>query len=101
MVYFADTRMKTKDKSFAGFPACWNMVVLVLFATQPGEMVILLVVILLTVTMFTNLKFIHPVRTKRWYASLAAGLHRLDRSLPAGPPGGISHEGRGASGGWS
>lgn len=66
-MYFADTRMKTKDKSFAGFPACWNMVVLVLFATQPSQMVILLVVILLTVTMFTNLKFIHPVRTSRWY----------------------------------
>lgn len=67
VIYFADTRMKTKDNSFAGFPACWNMVVLVLFATRPGEMVILLVVILLTVTMFTNLKFIHPVRTSRWY----------------------------------
>jgi phosphatidylcholine synthase len=67
VVYFADTRMKTKDKSFAGFPACWNMVVLVLFATKPGEMVILLVVILLTVTMFTNLKFVHPTRTKRWH----------------------------------
>jgi phosphatidylcholine synthase len=66
VIYFADTRMKTKDKSFAGFPACWNMVVLVLFATKPGEMVILLVVILLTVTMFTNLKFIHPTRTQRW-----------------------------------
>jgi phosphatidylcholine synthase len=66
VVYFADTRMKTKDKSFAGFPACWNMVVLVLFATKPGEMVILLVVILLTITMFTNLKFVHPTRTQRW-----------------------------------
>jgi phosphatidylcholine synthase len=63
VVYFAATRMKTKDKSFAGFPACWNMVVLVLFATEPSQTVILLVVILLTVTMFTNLKFIHPVRT--------------------------------------
>jgi phosphatidylcholine synthase len=66
VIYFADTRMKTKDKSFAGFPACWNMVVLVLFATKPGEMVILLVVILLTITMFTNLKFVHPTRTQRW-----------------------------------
>jgi phosphatidylcholine synthase len=66
VVYFADTRMKTTDKSFAGFPACWNMVVLVLFATRPGEMVILLVVLLLTVAMFTNLKFIHPTRTQRW-----------------------------------
>ena len=67
VIYFADTRMKTKDKSFAGFPACWNMVVLVLFATRPGEVTILLVVILLTVAMFTNLKFIHPTRTPRWH----------------------------------
>ena len=67
VVYFADTRMKTKDKSFAGFPACWNMVVLVMFATQPSQGIILATVILLTVTMFTNLKFIHPVRTTRWY----------------------------------
>lgn len=66
VIYFADTRMKTKDKSFAGFPACWNMVVLVLFATSPPQGVILAIVIALTVAMFTNLKFIHPTRTKRW-----------------------------------
>ncbi len=66
VVYFADTRMKTKDKSFAGFPACWNMVVLVLFAIQPSTVVILVIVLALTVTMFTNLKFVHPVRTERW-----------------------------------
>ena len=34
-MYFADTRMKTKDNSFSGFPGCWNMAVLVLFATKP------------------------------------------------------------------
>ncbi|MEH6775962.1 MAG: CDP-alcohol phosphatidyltransferase family protein [Cereibacter changlensis] len=66
VVYFADTRMKTKDYSFAGFPACWNMVVLVLFAVQPSHLTILLIVIALTVAMFTNLKFVHPVRTDRW-----------------------------------
>jgi phosphatidylcholine synthase len=66
VIYFADTRMKTKDKSFAGFPACWNMVVLVLFATEPNHWVTLAIVVLLTVTMFTNLKFVHPVRTERW-----------------------------------
>ncbi len=66
VIYFSDTRMKTKDKSFAGFPACWNMVVLVLFAIEPSQLVTLTVVILLTVAMFTNLKFIHPTRTKRW-----------------------------------
>ena len=66
VIYFADTRMKTKDKSFAGFPACWNMVVLVLFALSPPTWMILASVTALTVTMFTNLKFIHPTRTKRW-----------------------------------
>jgi phosphatidylcholine synthase len=66
VIYFADTRMKTKDKSFAGFPACWNMVVLVLFAVEPSQNTILAVVILLTITMFLNLKFVHPTRTKRW-----------------------------------
>ncbi len=66
VVYFADTRMKTKDKSFSGFPACWNMVVLVLFALSPPTWLILAIVIALTGTMFLNLKFIHPTRTKRW-----------------------------------
>lgn len=66
VVYFADTRMKTRDNSFAGFPACWNMVVLVLFALHPHWLLILIVVIALTVAMFTNIKFIHPVRTERW-----------------------------------
>ena len=66
VVYFADTRMKTKDNSFAGFPGCWNMVVLVLFATEPHWTVILAIVTALSVAMFTNIKFIHPVRTERW-----------------------------------
>ncbi|MCF3973737.1 CDP-alcohol phosphatidyltransferase family protein [Paracoccus salsus] len=68
VIYFADTRMKTTDNSFAGFPGCWNMVVLVLFATRPHWVVILLIVVALTVAMFTNIKFIHPVRTERWRA---------------------------------
>ena len=68
VIYFADTRMKTKDKSFSGFPACWNMVVLVLFALKPNFWIILIVVVALTYTMFTNIKFIHPVRTQRWRA---------------------------------
>lgn len=66
VIYFSDTRMKTKDYSFAGFPGCWNMVVLVLFAVKPGEITILLISLALTVAMFLNLKFVHPVRTERW-----------------------------------
>lgn len=42
------------------------MVVLVLFALQPGFWTILAVVSALTVAMFVPIKFIHPVRTRRW-----------------------------------
>ena len=58
--------MKTKDNSFSGFPGCWNMVVIVIFATQPNFWVSLAVVSLLALAMFLPLKFIHPVRTERW-----------------------------------
>jgi phosphatidylcholine synthase len=66
VIYFADTRMKTEDNSFSGFPGCWNMVVLVLFALEPGHWVSLALVSVLAITMFMPLKFIHPVRTERW-----------------------------------
>jgi phosphatidylcholine synthase len=66
VLYFADTRMKTKDNSFSGFPGCWNMLVLVLFTIQPTWQIILIVILLLALSMFTSLKFIHPVRTVRW-----------------------------------
>ena len=34
-LYFADTRMKTDDLWFRGFPATWNIVVLYLFILRP------------------------------------------------------------------
>ncbi|PYE83858.1 CDP-alcohol phosphatidyltransferase family protein [Pseudoroseicyclus aestuarii] len=67
-LYFADTRMKTKDNSFSGFPGCWNMVVIVLFSVAPNFWVILALVAVLAVAMFLPVKFIHPVRTRRWRA---------------------------------
>ncbi len=66
VVYFADTRMKTKDNSFSGFPGCWNMLILVLFATEPNFWVMLALIIALAAGMFFPLKFIHPTRTLRW-----------------------------------
>ncbi|MDR5654049.1 CDP-alcohol phosphatidyltransferase family protein [Ruixingdingia sedimenti] len=65
-LYFADTRMKTKDNSFSGFPACWNMVAVVIFALHPDFWVTLAIVVVLAGAMFTPLKFVHPVRTERW-----------------------------------
>jgi len=66
VVYFADTRMKTRDNSFSGFPGCWNMVVIVLFALEPNFWAILGIVVVLAGAMFIPLKFVHPVRTDRW-----------------------------------
>ncbi|MEJ5218466.1 phosphatidylcholine synthase [Cognatishimia sp. D5M38] len=65
-LYFADTRMKTKDNSFSGFPGCWNMLVIVIFAIEPNFWVSLALVSLLALAMFLPLRFIHPVRTARW-----------------------------------
>jgi phosphatidylcholine synthase len=65
-MYFCDGNMKTKDNSFHGFPGCWNMVVLVMFAIQPNFWIILALVSTLAVAMFLPLKFVHPVRTERW-----------------------------------
>lgn len=65
-MYFSDTRMKTKDNSFSGFPGCWNMLVLVIFALEPNFWVSLALVTILAVAMFLPLKFVHPVRTERW-----------------------------------
>ncbi|MEQ9258203.1 MAG: CDP-alcohol phosphatidyltransferase family protein [Roseovarius sp.] len=65
-MYFADTKMKTKDNSFQGFPGCWNMLVIVLFAVEPNFWLILVLVAALSLAMFLPIKFIHPARTKRW-----------------------------------
>jgi len=66
VVYFADTRMKTSDNSFSGFPGAWNMVALVLFALWPAPWFSLSLIAILALAQFFGLKFIHPVRTKRW-----------------------------------
>ena len=69
-VYFCDGNMKTKDNSFSGFPGCWNMVVIVLFALSPNFWLILALVSLISVAMFLPLKFIHP----RSHRTLAQGI---------------------------
>ena len=74
-MYFCDGNMKTKDNSFHGFPGCWNMVALVMFAIQPNFWIILSLITTLAISMFLPLKFIHPVRTERWrHASLSITL---------------------------
>jgi len=65
-IYFADTKMKTKDASFQGFPGCWNMVVLVLFATDQTNTAGFAMIVAIGVAHFLPIRFIHPVRTVQW-----------------------------------
>jgi len=65
-LYFSDTGMKTKDNSFAGFPGCWNMFAVFVFAANLSFWIIFALVVVLALSMFTELKFIHPIRTERW-----------------------------------
>lgn len=67
-LYFARDGMKTADKSFSGFPACWNMVALGAFVLVPSPATLTIASTLLAVAMFLPLKFVHPVRTRRWRA---------------------------------
>jgi phosphatidylcholine synthase len=66
VVYFADVRMKAADNCFWGFPAAWQMLLLVLLTFAPPPWVTLTVIVVLSLAQFTWLKFIHPVRTVKW-----------------------------------
>lgn len=65
-LYFADTRMKTEDWWFRGFPACWNIVVFYIVAFKPPSLLSLAIIIVLTLMMFLPVIFVHPVRVRRW-----------------------------------
>lgn len=68
VVYFADVRMKAPDNCFVGFPACWQMLVLVFLVFDPPVWATMTIIVTLAVAQFVPLKFIHPVRTERWRA---------------------------------
>ena len=63
-IYYADTRMKTTDNGFKGFPVCWNMVVFVLYIISPDQGIAITVVIVSAVLTFVPIIFVHPVRVK-------------------------------------
>ncbi len=63
-IYYADTRMKTEDYGFKGFPVCWNMVVFALFVVSPSPTFSLVFIIFTAIMTFVPVTFIHPVRVK-------------------------------------
>ena len=91
-LYFADTRMKTDDLWFRGFPATWNIVVLYLFVLRPPWVISALILLGAAALMFTPVVFIHPLRVVRlrsltiamtcaWFA-LAATSDRRELGAP-------------------
>jgi phosphatidylcholine synthase len=64
-LYFADTRMKTSDYWFRGFPALWNVIALYLFVLRPPGAVSAAVLILGSGAMFLPVVFVHPLRVRK------------------------------------
>lgn len=63
-VYYADTRMKTEDYGFKGFPVCWNMVVFTIFIVSPSELLSFAIIVVTSILTFVPVIFVHPVRVK-------------------------------------
>jgi phosphatidylcholine synthase len=64
-LYFADSRMKTGDYWFRGFPALWNVLALYLFVLRPAGIVSAGLLILGSAAMFAPIVFVHPMRVRR------------------------------------
>jgi phosphatidylcholine synthase len=64
-LYFADTRMKTPEQAFRGFPAVWNAVVFQLMVYKFPPAVTLAIVAIFAVLTFLPVEFVHPLRVKR------------------------------------
>jgi phosphatidylcholine synthase len=64
-LYFADTRMKTDDLWFRGFPATFNILVLYLFILRPPWPVSAAALLAASAMMFSPIVFVHPLRVAR------------------------------------
>lgn len=71
-LYFADTRMKTEDAFFRGFPAVWNIVVFYLLIGKPSPELTSSLIVMLCIMTFVPIPFLHPFRVRRLrYLTLA------------------------------
>jgi phosphatidylcholine synthase len=67
-LYFADTRMKTADNYFRGFPGLWNLVAFYLLVLAPPPWLATAAVAALLVLTFVPFPFLHPLRVERFRA---------------------------------
>ena len=61
---FANTKLKTEDNYFRGFPAVWNMVIFYLFVIGTSQLTNFLAIVFFSVMTFIPLKYLHPFRVK-------------------------------------
>lgn len=75
-LYFADTRMKTKDNWFRGFPAIWNVFVFYLFLFHPPAWLCAASILVAAAAMFAPVVFVHPMRVVRlrWLTLAVCGV---------------------------
>jgi phosphatidylcholine synthase len=71
-LYFADTRMKTADNWFRGFPALWNVLALYLFVFRLPSLVNAAILIAAAALMFAPIVFVHPMRVEKMRRLTAA-----------------------------
>jgi phosphatidylcholine synthase len=64
-LYFADSRMKTSDNYFRGFPALWNAAILTLFVLRLPQAAATMAVVVLIVLTFVPIHVLHPLRVVR------------------------------------
>ncbi|HLW92374.1 MAG TPA: phosphatidylcholine synthase [Roseiarcus sp.] len=78
-LYFADTRMKTADNWFRGFPALWNVLAFYLFVFRLPSFANAAILVIATALMFTPIVFVHPMRVVklRVFTVAATGLWSL------------------------
>jgi phosphatidylcholine synthase len=65
LFHVADFNSKTEEGYFVGFPAIWNIVLLYLFALQPGPLFSLAIVGFFVLLTFVPLLAVHPFRVAR------------------------------------
>jgi phosphatidylcholine synthase len=66
LYHFADHGNKSDDNCFVGFPAIWNIVAFYFFAFATPTWLVAAVVTLCVVLTFVPMRWVHPMRVKRF-----------------------------------
>ncbi|MDZ4858058.1 MAG: CDP-alcohol phosphatidyltransferase family protein [Candidatus Hydrogenedentes bacterium] len=73
---FCQSKAKTEDHYFLGWPSYWNIVVLYLFLLHLAPIMNLAIIVLCAILVFVPIKYLYPSRTER-YRTLTISLTAL------------------------